>query len=230
MQFTGIGVRRRPTTKNFASSPGCVPPNKLLYSCRTAMWSAMESGSRRLVVPNAVLQSVVPQIVQTGTDPLQAPGFATNTPPGHARPTLPCGNTRKRIGGEKGIVRGCAAHPSLIARDRRRQGAPTSFAAAFAAARRTHFSMFSGSNPIATTIAGGRFLRGSRSENWRKERDSNSAEAPVRSVTYCNHLGSDPHRSPRNPGFATRFATRERAPMSKEPSRPPASVPVKRTL
>jgi len=46
---------------------------------------------------------------------------------------------------------------------------------------------------------------------WRRERDSNPAAASVRSVTYYNHWSSDPHTSPRNPGFATRFATRERA-------------------
>jgi Chromate resistance exported protein len=67
-----------------------------------AIKRAMESGSRRLVVPTVVLHSVVPQIVQTGTDPLQAPGFATNTPPGHARPKLTCGITRKNVGGERG--------------------------------------------------------------------------------------------------------------------------------
>jgi hypothetical protein len=37
-----------------------------------AIKRAMESGARGLV-PNVVLQSVAPQIVQTGTDTLQAP-------------------------------------------------------------------------------------------------------------------------------------------------------------
>ena len=44
-----------------------------------AIKRAMESVSRRHVVPNVVLQSVVPRIAQTGAHPLQAPGFATTT-------------------------------------------------------------------------------------------------------------------------------------------------------
>jgi hypothetical protein len=43
--------------------------------------AAMESGSRRLIVPNAGLQSVVPHIRSLARIPFQAPGFATTTPP-----------------------------------------------------------------------------------------------------------------------------------------------------
>jgi hypothetical protein len=68
-----------------------------------AIKRAMESGARGLVVPNVVLQSVGPQIVQTGTDPLQALGFATTMPPGHARPSASCGKTRKDNGRREGF-------------------------------------------------------------------------------------------------------------------------------
>jgi hypothetical protein len=40
-----------------------------------------------------------------------------------------------------------------------------------------------------------------------RERDSNSAETPARSVSYCNLTRSGPRLSPKFPGFATRFAT-----------------------
>jgi hypothetical protein len=63
--------------------------------------------------------------------------FATGIATRHRQGRAQCSKRQTIIGGERGIVRGCAAHPSLIARDRRRQGAPTSFAAAAAAARRT---------------------------------------------------------------------------------------------
>jgi hypothetical protein len=63
----------------------------------------IESVSRRHLVPNVVLQNVVPRIAQAGTLPLQAPGFATITPPGHPRPSASCGNIRKSNGGERGI-------------------------------------------------------------------------------------------------------------------------------
>src|SRR6185312_11939544 len=39
----------------------------------------------------------------TNTDPLEAPGFATNTPPEHPRPGVTCGTKRKNTGGERGI-------------------------------------------------------------------------------------------------------------------------------
>jgi len=68
-----------------------------------AIKRAMESGSHRLVVSKVVLQSRVPQIEQTGADPLQAPGFATTMPPGHPRPSASCGNIRTCDGGERGI-------------------------------------------------------------------------------------------------------------------------------
>src|SRR5579863_9396519 len=45
---------------------------------------------------------------------------------------------------------------------------------------------------------------------WRRERDSNPTEAPVRSVSYCNFRRSGPRMSPLFPVFATRFATRGR--------------------
>jgi hypothetical protein len=42
----------------------------------------------------------------TNTDPLEAPGFATKTPPEHPRPGATCGTERKNTGGERGIRTG----------------------------------------------------------------------------------------------------------------------------
>jgi hypothetical protein len=39
----------------------------------------------------------------TNTDSLEAPGFATKTPPEHPRPGATCGIKRKNTGGERGI-------------------------------------------------------------------------------------------------------------------------------
>jgi hypothetical protein len=98
----------------------------------------------------------------------------------------------------RGIVRGCAAHPSLIARDRRRQGAPTSFAAAARRLVEPPFFMFSGSNPIATTPAGSRFMRGSGSKNWRREGfEPDSDPGSDQQVTDSENISvpGDPHKA-----------------------------------
>jgi Arm DNA-binding domain len=68
------------------------------------------------------------------------------------RPRTPC--LKRQIGGERGIVRGCAARPSPPLP--RRLVEP--------------LSMFSGSNPIATTAGGRRFQCGSSSKKLAGER------------------------------------------------------------
>jgi hypothetical protein len=68
-----------------------------------AIKRAMELDSHRVAVSNTCLQSLTPQIMQTGTNPLQAPGFATTMPPGHRRPDASCRNVRECNGGERGI-------------------------------------------------------------------------------------------------------------------------------
>lgn len=65
---------------------------------------AMDSDSRRHVVPNVVVQRLVPQIVQSGADPLQAPRFATTMPPRHPRPTASCRKVRECNGGREGFT------------------------------------------------------------------------------------------------------------------------------
>jgi hypothetical protein len=83
------------------------------------------------------------------------------------RPRTPC--LKRQIGGERGIVRGCAARPSpalgtVGARARPRPSPPLP--------RRLvePLSMFSGSNPIATTAGGRRFQCGSSSKKLAGER------------------------------------------------------------
>ena len=68
-----------------------------------AIKRAMESRPRETPLPTVAVQGTAQPAGNTNADPLDSPGFATNTPPGHPRPGVTCGTKRKNTGGERGI-------------------------------------------------------------------------------------------------------------------------------
>jgi integrase len=68
-----------------------------------AIKRAMESRPREMALPSVAVQDPAQPTANTNTDPLEAPRFATKTPPEHPRPGATCGIKRKNTGGERGI-------------------------------------------------------------------------------------------------------------------------------
>ncbi len=68
-----------------------------------AIRRAMESRLREAALPRVIAEEAAQSVANTNTDPLDAPGFATSTPPEHPRPGVTCGTKRKNTGGERGI-------------------------------------------------------------------------------------------------------------------------------
>jgi hypothetical protein len=74
-----------------------------------AIKRAMESRPRAIALPSVAVGEGGQSTANTNTDPPAAPGFATNTPPEHPRPSVTCGTKRKNTGGERGIRTGLNA-------------------------------------------------------------------------------------------------------------------------
>jgi integrase len=68
-----------------------------------AIKRAMASRPRETALPSVAAQATAESAANTNTDPLGAPGFATNTPPEHPRPGVTCGTKRKNTGGREGF-------------------------------------------------------------------------------------------------------------------------------
>jgi len=95
-------------------------------------------------------------------------GFATRIATDRAGLTAKSRNEREKSGGETGIVRGCAAHPSLAlgtagARTRRRPSPPLRAGSA------NPIVHVRGFESLRTSIGRHRNIRGSSSEYWRRE-------------------------------------------------------------
>ena len=65
-----------------------------------AIKRAMGSRPTEIALPSVAIPEAARSTPKTNADPLEAPGFATNTPPEHPRPGATCGIKRKNTGGE----------------------------------------------------------------------------------------------------------------------------------
>ena len=64
-----------------------------------ARWSRVPE----MALPRVAAKEAVQPAPNTNTDPLGAPGFATNTPPEHPRPGVTCGTKRKNLAEREGF-------------------------------------------------------------------------------------------------------------------------------
>jgi hypothetical protein len=68
-----------------------------------AIKRAMESCPTEIALPSVAVPEAARPLANTNTDPLEAPGFATNTPPEHPRPGVTCGTKGKILAEREGF-------------------------------------------------------------------------------------------------------------------------------